>query len=50
MPLSKIAPFLEQNMQFATPPVPVAEFHLYSSILSTQGAIHNRMVSYPLKG
>jgi RNA 2',3'-cyclic 3'-phosphodiesterase len=50
MPLSKIAPFLERNRLFATPPVPMAEFHLYSSTLSTRGAIHNRLASYPLWG
>jgi 2'-5' RNA ligase len=50
IPISKIAPFLERNRLFATSPVPVAEFHLYSSTLSPRGAIHNRLVSYPLRG
>jgi 2'-5' RNA ligase len=50
MPVSKIASFLERNSLFATSPVPVAEFHLYSSTLSPRGAIHNRLASYPLRG
>lgn len=50
IPLSIIAPFLERNRLFAAPPVPVVEFHLFSSTLSPRGAIHNRLLSYPLKG
>lgn len=50
MPASKIAPFLERNSLFSTSPVSVTEFHLYSSTLSPQGAIHHRLVSYPLRG
>lgn len=50
MPSVTLAPFLENNRLFATPPVPVVEFHLYSSTLSPRGAIHKRLASYPLRG
>lgn len=49
-PLSRITPFLEKNRLFSLSPVPVKEFHLYASVLSPRGAVHNRLVSYPLQG
>ncbi len=49
-PFSRIAPFLEKNRLFSAPPVPVKGFHLYSSVLSPRGAVHNRLASYPLQG
>ncbi len=48
MPFAGIAPFLEQNRLFEAPPVPVTEFHLYSSTLSAKGAVHRRETSYLL--
>jgi 2'-5' RNA ligase len=48
-PLSRITPFLEKNRLFSSPPVPVKEFRLYASVLSPRGAVHNRLVSYPLQ-
>lgn len=38
----------EKEKGFASNPFPVAEFHLYSSILTSSGASHTREASYPL--
>ena len=45
MPAARVAPYLEQHRLFEAPPIPVNEFHLYSSILSAKGAIHRREAS-----
>ncbi|MRR34035.1 RNA 2',3'-cyclic phosphodiesterase [bacterium] len=50
VPLSPVAAFLERNRLFSTPPFPVTEFYLYSSTLTSHGAIHRREATYPLKG
>lgn len=47
---SGVASFLDKNRLFSVPPFQISEFHLYSSTLAPQGAIHRREVSYPLKG
>ncbi len=40
---------LEKEQQgFVTPSFPVSEFHLYSSLLTDSGAIHNREATYQL--
>lgn len=46
MPFTGVAPFLERNRLFQAPPVPVTEFHLYSSTLTAKGAVHRREASY----
>jgi len=45
-----IAPFLERNASFHCGPFTVDAFHLYSSVLTAKGAIHQREASYPLRG
>ncbi len=45
-----VSRFLERNGHFSGGPFPVTEFHLYSSTLTRQGAIHRREASYPLAG
>lgn len=47
-PVSKVTRFLEGNGLFATDTFPVSEFHLYSSVLTPKGAIHQLEVSYGL--
>lgn len=47
-PLSRLTNFLAGNALFVTEPFTVAEFHLYSSLLSAKGAIHQLEGSYPL--
>lgn len=46
---SQIAPYLELHRLFEAPPVPVTEFHLYSSTLTAKGAIHRRESSRSLE-
>ncbi len=46
--LSAITGFLSANGLFSTQPVPVEEFHLYSSVLTNTGAIHRREATYGL--
>lgn len=48
-PLVKITNFLAGNSLFATKSFPVTEFHLYSSVLTPKGAIHQIEASYPLR-
>jgi 2'-5' RNA ligase len=43
-----VAAWLERHGGFTTPPFPVEEFHLYSSILSSGGATHRREASWRL--
>lgn len=42
--------YLAEHSLFATPSFPVTAFHLYSSQLSSSGAIHTVEASYPLIG
>jgi 2'-5' RNA ligase len=46
--VNKIAGFLATHGLFKVAPFPVEEFSLYSSFLSSQGAIHQLEESYPL--
>jgi len=46
--VNKIAGFLAANSLFKVAPFPVDEFCLYSSFLSSQGAIHQLEENYPL--
>lgn len=46
---SGIAEYLEKNGTFHTDAFPVTEFHLYSSTLTRNGAIHVKEASYPLR-
>jgi 2'-5' RNA ligase len=48
-PIPKLGRFLAGNSLFATEPFPVSEFHLYSSELTSKGAIHTIEASYPLQ-
>jgi 2'-5' RNA ligase len=47
-PLPGIMNFLSVNGLFSTGPLPVEEFHLYSSVLTDTGAIHRREATYEL--
>lgn len=47
-PAAAVAACEERHGAFRTEPFPVGEFHLYSSTLSREGAIHKREASYPL--
>ena len=47
-PLVRLGRFLAGNNLFATPEFPVAEFHLYSSEVTSKGAFHTLEASYPL--
>lgn len=47
-PLSRLTNFLSGNALFATEPYTVEEFHLYSSLLTAKGAVHQLEASYPL--
>ena len=47
-PMHRLTNFLSGNNLFATETFPVTEFLLYSSTLSTKGAIHTVEASYPL--
>ena len=49
-PLVRLGRFLAGNNLFATPEFPVAEFHLYSSEVTSKGAFHTLEASYPLQG
>ncbi|MEW6218436.1 MAG: RNA 2',3'-cyclic phosphodiesterase [Thermodesulfobacteriota bacterium] len=43
-----VARLLARHQAFGSPPFPVAELHLYSSLLTPRGALHRREASYPL--
>lgn len=45
-PISKVTRFLEGNGLFATDVFSVSEFHLYSSVLTSKGAIHEIAATY----
>jgi 2'-5' RNA ligase len=47
-PLLKITNFLAGNSLFESEPFQVSEFHLYSSLLTSKGAIHQIEATYPL--
>lgn len=47
-PIKRIADFMAVHSMFALPPFPVEEFHLYSSLLSNRGAVHQIEETYPL--
>ena len=46
--LTRVADFLAGNGLFSLPEFSVTEFHLYSSVLTPKGAIHQIEASYPL--
>jgi 2'-5' RNA ligase len=47
-PAEKVIALEEKHRQFSAGPFPVAEFYLYSSTLTREGAIHRREATYPL--
>lgn len=47
-PLAKVTRYLAGNALFAGTEFEVARFHLYSSVLTGQGAVHQIEASYPL--
>jgi 2'-5' RNA ligase len=48
-PLDKVATFMAGHSLFELPPFRVKEFHLYSSFLTSGGAVHTIEASYPLR-
>ncbi|MBC8318984.1 MAG: RNA 2',3'-cyclic phosphodiesterase [Desulfobulbaceae bacterium] len=46
--LQRVADFLSGNGLFSLPLFPVTHFHLYSSVLTPKGALHQIETSYPL--
>jgi 2'-5' RNA ligase len=47
-PLDKITGFLSAHGLFKIESIPVTEFHLYSSELTPDGAVHSKEASFPL--
>ncbi|MBT3170836.1 MAG: RNA 2',3'-cyclic phosphodiesterase [Rhodospirillaceae bacterium] len=47
-PSEQVAEFLSRHALFRTEPFPANEFHLYSSLLRPDGALHRIEASYPL--
>jgi 2'-5' RNA ligase len=47
-PLDKITGFLSAYALFKIEAAPVTEFHLYSSVLTGDGAVHTKEASFPL--
>jgi len=47
-PRTRLADFLAGYGLFSLPPFAVDEFHLYSSVLTPGGAVHQKEASYPL--
>ena len=47
-PAVQVAEFLSHHALFQSAPFPVTEFHLYSSRLRPDGALHRIEASYPL--
>ena len=47
-PVRAIADFLSANGLFSEQSIPVDEFHLYSSVLTSDGAIHRKEATYRL--
>ena len=48
-PLNKVAAFMAGHSLFELPPFRAKEFHLYSSLITSNGAVHTIETSYPLK-
>ena len=48
-PLDKVAAFMAGHSLFELPPFRANEFHLYSSFLTSSGAVHTLETSYPLR-
>jgi 2'-5' RNA ligase len=49
-PADEVAPFVVRNSLFATEPIQIDRFILFSSILRGEGAIHRKECEYPLEG
>lgn len=49
-PPQRVFRFLAEHSLFALPEFTVEEFHLYSSVLNSEGAIHQIEATYPLTG
>ncbi len=49
-PLGRVRDFLARHADFASEPVAVSAFHLYSSLLGAGGAVHRIEASYALSG
>jgi 2'-5' RNA ligase len=47
-PIDKITGFLSAHALFKATAIPVTEFHLYSSVLTSDGAVHTKEASFPL--
>ena len=47
---AEVSEWEQRHTAVRNPEVPVDEFHLYSSILTRDGAIHRREATYPLAG
>ncbi|MDT8334331.1 MAG: RNA 2',3'-cyclic phosphodiesterase, partial [Desulfurivibrionaceae bacterium] len=47
-PRQLLIDFIAANSRFELPPFPVGAFHLYSSKITADGAIHQREASYPI--
>lgn len=47
-PISKVMQFFEDNGLFTTITFQISAFHLYSSVLTSKGAIHQRQATYDL--
>lgn len=47
-PEPRVAAFLARYADFRAPPFPAADFHLFSSTLTPQGAHYTRLASFPL--
>jgi 2'-5' RNA ligase len=47
-PEARIAAFVAEHNLFRTPPIPVSSFGLFSSFLSSSGAIYTEEAEYPL--
>ena len=48
-PPGRVATWVTQHSLFRTEPFAVSSFHLYSSILKREGALHEKIASYPLE-
>ncbi|MFO7760491.1 MAG: RNA 2',3'-cyclic phosphodiesterase [Thermodesulfobacteriota bacterium] len=49
-PVKRVSQFLAGHSFFTLPAFKVKEFHLYSSMLNSGGAIHRIQATYPLSG
>lgn len=49
-PPSQVAALEERYASFTAGPFPVEEYHLFSSTLTSKGAIHAKIQAYPLTG